>query len=224
MTPTSRTENPASDLAQRIGEVIRPAAAARLAWTSDRIQQLRRVIQNAHVPNASGQKLLTAHHEVAIDGQRAERTATTTLVVEATADDVRGWSISVDADQKHATAEALHGATLGRTIPVDDGAQVHEFLFDPPLKNGEVRRTQQRITFHGTDECTTMGYALSRPAQLLTLTVHFEGELPRRIKQPVKTAQEDASTKDVKELDVAQTVEVVLSNPKAGVHALEWEW
>lgn len=222
MTPTSRPENPATDLAQRIGDAIRPAVQK--AWTSDRVQQLRRVIQNAHLPNASGQKLLTAHHEVVVDSQRVERSATTTLVIEATADDLRGWSISVDLEQQQVTAEAMLGCKLGRVIPVDEGAQVYEFLFDPPLQKGENRRTQHRLSFHGDAESTSMGYALSRPAQLLTLTVHFQGPLPKRIMHTVKPAQSEAEPKVEQELTVAPMVELVLSNPSPGLHALDWEW
>ncbi|MEL4503448.1 hypothetical protein AAEX63_00745 [Luteococcus sp. H138] len=222
MTPTSRPENPSSDLAQRIGNAIRPAVQK--AWTSDRVQMLRRVIQNAHLPNASGQKLLTAHHEVFVDAKRAERSATTTLVIEATADDLRGWSISVDLAQQQATAEARLGCKLGRVIPVDEGAQVYEFLFDPPLKKGDNRRTQHRLTFHGDSECTSMGYALSRPAQLLTLTVHFEGPLPRKIMHTVKPAQSDAEPTVERELTPGSIVELVISNPSPGMHALDWEW
>ncbi|MEL4358765.1 MULTISPECIES: hypothetical protein [unclassified Luteococcus] len=222
MTPTSRPEIPATELAQRIGDAIRPAVQK--AWTSDRVQMLRRVIQGAHMPNASGQKLLTAHHEVLVDAKRAERTATTTLVIEATAEDVRGWSISVDLAQQQVHAEALLGCTLGRVIPVDEGAQVYEFLFDPPLKKGDNRRTQHRLTFHGDAECTTMGYALSRPAQLLTLTVHFEGALPKRILHTVKPAQSEAEPVVERELEPARMVELVLANPAPGLHALDWEW
>lgn len=221
MTPTSRPEIPATELAQRIGDAIRPAVQK--AWTSDRVQMLRRVIQGAHMPNASGQKLLTAHHEVVV-ANRAERSATTTLVVEATAEDVRGWSISVDLAQQQVSAEALLGCRLGRVIPVDEGAQVYEFLFEPPLAKGDNRRTQHRLTFTGDAECTTTGYSLSRPAQLLTLTVNFEGEQPKKVWQITKGAQEDAETKVVQELTVAPMVEVVLSNPGPGLHALEWEW
>lgn len=223
MTPTSHPENPASDLAQRIGDVIRPAVAR--AWTSDRVQQLRRVIQNAHVPNASGQRLIAAHHEVVVGADHTERSATTTLVIEATADDLRGWSISLDLDEgQQVSAEALLGCTLGRVIPVDEGADVYEFLFDPPVEQGEKRRTRHRLNFQGGTACTTMGYSLSRPAQLLTLTVNFEGPLPTRVWHSVRPEQGQAKAKVQQELTVGRMVELVLSDPGAGRHTIDWEW
>lgn len=222
MAPITRPDIPAGEIAQRIGGAIKPAE--RLAWTADRLQQLRRVVQNAYLPNASGQRLLGVHNEVVIDAERRERTSTTTLMIEAKADDLRGWSISVDVQPgQTATPEAIFGIKLGRVIPVDEGAELCEFLFEPPLVRGEIRGARHRITYTNGPECTTTGYSLSRPSPLLLLTVRFEGEVPTRV---VHTHRPDDTSEAtvLAELKPAQLVELALSNPEKGLHTIDWEW
>lgn len=197
-----------------------------LSMEEDRERRLRTLIAAADMPNPYGQELVAIHLEVVVGADRSQRSSTTTVVVQCRTTEAKGWSMTIDADQgQHVTAEALRGLALGRVLELDERATLFEMLYEPPLRHGECRRTQHRLTYTPAQEpCVMTGYALGRPTTVLIMGVSFEGEVPRSMERCLRRPGRSSEMESKELLVPAQDVEVVLTSPPVGLHALRWEW
>lgn len=199
---------------------------ALLEWSRERDARLKEILANTDLPRSMAQELLLADVLYEVDERRLQHRTTTTLVTRALAADQRGWTVTFDRDEGQSLEAAdLHGLRMGRRIDVDEQFEIIEFLFDPPLDNGEVRRTSHVLEFVGsTTECTSAGYACRRATSLMAIAVRFAGEPPRRVWQSHLPIEPGAEAQRGPEIAPAPLVECILASPAPGLHSLMWEW